>query len=336
MQKYRFGIVGTGMIANKFAEAAQILSDRMILQAVASRTLEKAQAFANNYQIPDTYESYEAMALADDIDVVYIATPHNFHLANIELFAAHKKHILCEKPIVVNAREAAQLLELSEKHNVFIMEAYWSVFVPAYLKFQELLSDYQMNESGFLRSEIGFSHPGARGMRKVDPTLAGGALLDVGVYNLMIAGEVFSYEFDIRDVKTIKNDQDIDVFDAFVLDHGSGRTSYNICTVKGRMTNELIVFGQDGCLILKNFLGSQLVVEDKKGLAPVEHHFPFAANGYEFEIRHVCDCLDQGLLQSDKMPLSKSVAIIQSADEIRKRINLKYEYEEFEYESQKK
>lgn len=327
MTPYRFGIVGTGMIANKFAEAATVLGDRMIVQAVASRTLAKAQDFAGRHGIPDVYGSYEDMAQADDIDVVYIATPHNFHLANMELFATRHKHILCEKPIVVNEAEAVRLLQLSEQYQVFIMEAYWSVFVPAFAKFQELLTQRGSDHWSFLRSEIGFSHPGNRGLRKVDPALAGGALLDVGVYNLMIAGQVFGYDYQIKDVQTIKNDQGIDVFDAFTLDHGGGRTSTNICTVKGRMNNELIVFGAEGCLILKNFLGSQSVVEDRLGEPPVEHFFPFKANGYEFEILHVCDCLDQGLLQSGQMPLDTSVKIIRAADAIRQRIGLKYDFE---------
>jgi len=267
------------------------------------------------------------MALATDIDVAYIATPHNFHLAHMELYAAHHKHILCEKPIVVNEAEATRLLQLSERYKIFIMEAYWSIFVPAFAKFQELFSLRGSDRWDFLRSEIGFSHPGDRGLRKVDPALAGGALLDVGVYNLMIAAEVFGYGFQITDVHTIKNEQGIDVFDAFTLDHGNGRKSYNICTVKGKMTNELIVFGPEGCLILKNFLGSQSVVEDRLGETPVEYQFPFLANGYEYEINHVCDCLDQGFLQSDQLPLAKSVKIIRAADVIRQRIGLKYGFE---------
>jgi len=93
------------------------------------------------------------------------------------------------------------------------------------------------------------------------------------------------------------------------------------------MTNELIVFGPEGCLILKNFLGSQSVVEDRLGETPVEYQFPFLANGYEYEINHVCDCLDQGFLQSDQLPLAKSVKIIRAADVIRQRIGLKYGFE---------
>jgi len=328
MKKLRFGILGTGFIAGKFTDASAVLGNELEVVAVASRTKEKAEEFARAHGIPVAYGSYEALAADPEIDVVYIGTPHHIHLDNIRLCAEHGKHILCEKPLVLNERQALKAASIARQYGVFMMEAYWSVFVPAYDRFKELLHGGQLGKVDFMRAEIGFSHPGKRGFRKVDPALAGGAMLDVGVYNVMIASEVFSYDGQVLEARAAMNEYGTDFHDEFVLTYDHGQAAYLMDTVRGRMDNKAIVYGEKGCLILHNYLGSQKVTIDVNGEPPVDYEFPFEANGYEYEIRHVCRCINEGKTESDVMPLTKSIAIMKISDKIRDMINLKYDMED--------
>jgi predicted dehydrogenase len=327
MGKVKFGIIGTGSIAEKLTAAAAAVRDEMELRAVGSRTKERAEEFANAHGIPKAYGSYDVLASDPEIDVVYIATPHNLHLDNIRLCAEHGKHILCEKPLVLNENQALEAVSVARQHGVFLMEAYWSVFVPAYDKFKELLHGGQLGKVDFMRAEIGFSHPGKRGFRKVDPALAGGAMLDIGVYNVMIASEVFGYDGQVQDARASMNEYGTDIHDEFILTYPDGQTAYLMDTVRGRMDNKAIVYGEKGCLILHNYPGSQKVTLDINGESPIDYDFPFEVNGYEYEIRHVCQCIRQEKKESEIMPLAKSISIMRISDVIRSKINLKYDME---------
>lgn len=328
MKELKFGILGTGFIAEKFTAATAVLGCEMEVRAVASRTKEKAAEFAAAHGIPVAHGSYEALAADPEIDVVYIGTPHHLHLNNIRLCAEHGKHILCEKPLVLNKNQALEAASVASRYGVFVMEAYWSVFVPAYDRFRELLHGGQLGKVDFMRAEIGFSHPGKRGFRKIDPALAGGAMLDVGIYNVMIASEVFGYDGQVLEARAAMNEYGTDLHDEFVLTYPDGRTAYLMDTVRGRMDNKAIVYGEKGCLILHNYLGSQKVTLDVNGEPPIDYEFPFDGNGYEYEIRHVCRCIRDGKTLSDVMPLTKSIAIMEISDKIRAIINLKYNMED--------
>jgi len=328
MRKLKVGIVGTGFIAEKFVLAASVLQDELEVWAVASRTNEKALEFANNYKIPNAYGSYEALAADPEIDLVYIATPHNLHLDNIYLYAKHNKNILCEKPLVINEKQALEAAAIAKQYGIFLMEAYWSVFVPAYDKFKEILHSGQLGKVDFMRAEIGFSHPGKRGFRKIDPAVAGGAMLDLGVYNIMIASEVFGYDAHVKEARASMNEYGTDIHDAFVLTYTNGQTAYLMDTLRGRLDNKAVIYGEKGCLTLHNYLGSQKVTLDINGDPPIDYEFPFDVNGYEYEIRHVCRCIREGKTQSDVIPLDKSIAIMKISDKIRHMINLKYNMED--------
>ncbi len=328
MEKLKFGILGTGFITEKFISAAAALSDEIEIRAVASRTKERATEFAKMHEIPMAYGSYEELAADSEIDAIYIGTPHHIHLDNIRLCAEYGKHILCEKPLVLNKGQALNVASIAKQYGVFIMEAYWSVFVPAFDKFKDLLNGGKLGKIDFMRAEIGFSHPGKRGFRKIDPALAGGAMLDVGVYNVMIASEVFSYNGKVLMARATMNQYDTDLHDEFVLTYPSGAVAYLMDTVRGRMDNKAIVYGENGCLILHNYLGSQKVTLDVNGETPVDYEFPFESNGYDYEIRHFCSSIRAGKTSSDIMPLAKSIAIMEISDQIRSIINLKYEMED--------
>ena len=315
-QKLRFGIIGTGFIANRCASTFPVLGDDAVLSAVASRSGEKAAEFAAKYQIPRSYGSYEELADDPEIDVVYIGTPHNFHLENIRMCAEHGKHVICEKPLAISAREAREIAELSRKHGVFIMEAYWSVFTPAYQKAVELLKSGAIGRYAFLRAELGFSHPGARGLRKIDPKLAGGAMLDLGIYNIMLAYQIFGHDVRTVHASSCLNEHGIDLYNAFDFTFADGSVAYLMDTVKGKFDNKAVIYGEKGCVTIHNFLGSAKVTLDALGEPSEDFAFPFEANGSEYEMRHACACIRQGLLESPLMPLSESIAILEMSDRL--------------------
>lgn len=312
----RFGVLGTGFISNKGASTFEVLGEDAVLAAAASRDKAKAAAFAAQYGAPKSYGSYEELARDPEIDVVYIGTPHNFHLEHIRLCAENGKHVVCEKPIAISGDEAREIARLSREHGVFIMEAYWTVFLPAWHKAMELLRSGAIGKYDFLRAELGFSHPGARGLRKIDPRLAGGSLLDLGVYNIMLAYQIFGR--DVRDVriKSCLNEHGIDLYNAFDLTFADGSLAYLMDTVKGKFDNKAVIYGEKGCVTIHNFLGSTKVTLDALGEPSQDFEFPFEKNGFEYELRHACRCIREGLTESPVMPLSESVAILDLADRL--------------------
>lgn len=312
----RFGVLGTGFISNKGASTFEVLGGDAVLAAAASRDPEKAAAFAARYGVPKSYGSYEALARDPEIDVVYIGTPHNFHLENIRLCAENGKHVVCEKPIAISGDEAREIARLSREHGVFIMEAYWTVFLPAWGKAMELLRSGAIGRYEFLRAELGFSHPGARGLRKIDPKLAGGSLLDLGVYNIMLAYQIFGHDVEGVRIKSCLNEHGVDLYNAFDFTFAGGSLAYLMDTVKGKFDNKAVVYGEKGCVTIHNFLGSSKVTLDALGEPSQEFEFPFEKNGFEYELRHACQCIREGLTESPVMPLSESVAILDMADRL--------------------
>ena len=315
-QTLRFGILGTGFISNKAASTFEVLGKDAVLTAAASRSAEKSAAFAAQYGIPKSCSSYEELAADPEVDVVYIGTPHNFHLENIRMCAEHGKHVVCEKPIAISGEEAREIARLSQEHKVFIMEAYWTVFLPAWEKARELLRSGAIGRYEFLRAELGFSHPGARGLRKIDPKLAGGSMLDLGVYNIMLAYQIFGR--DVKDVriKSCLNEYGIDLYNAFDMTFADGSLAYLMDTVKGKFDNKAVIYGEKGCVTIHNFLGSSKVTLDALGEPSEDFAFPFEKNGFEYELRHACRCIREGLTESPIMPLSESVAILDRADRL--------------------
>ena len=325
MKPLRFGIMGTGSIAQNFVIASRVVEE-MEVAAVASRSKERGAEFAGRHGIAKSYGSYEELVADPDIDIVYVATPHPAHLNNIRMSVENGKHVLCEKPITVNARDAELAVELARTNGVFLMEGYWTVFLPAFAKFKELVGE--LRNPRIMRSELGFSQTGARAVRKADPELAGGALLDLGVYNLLISSEVFGYEGELIDARAGFNIYGTDAYDAFTLEFPGGEAAYGMCTLRGRLDNKTIVYGEDGCVTMHQFNASQKVTLDLDGAEPVDFDFPFEANGYEYELRHVCACVNEGKGESDRVPHAKSLAIMRLCDQIREQIGLRYDFEQ--------
>lgn len=181
----KWGILATGTIAKKFASTVeQMGAEGERLDAVGSRHLESAQAFAQQYGIPRCYDSYEALAADPEVEAIYIATPNTLHYENCKLCLEKGKHVLCEKPFTISPEQAQQLYRLAEEKHLFLMEAFWIWLLPLYDRLREILAAGTIGELKQITCQYGFVASGARKDRKFDSGLGGGALLDIGIYNL--------------------------------------------------------------------------------------------------------------------------------------------------------
>ena len=181
----KWGILATGTIARKFADTVNHMDpEAEKLIACASRNLEHGKAFAEKYGIPKVYGSYGEMMTDSEVEAVYIATPNNFHYENCRMCLEAGKHVLCEKPFTLSTEQAQELFDLAEEKGLFIMEAFWIRFLPAYDKLRAMLRDGVIGEVNRITSQFGFVAEGARRERKFKSELGGGALLDIGIYNL--------------------------------------------------------------------------------------------------------------------------------------------------------
>ena len=181
----KWGILATGTIAKKFASTVeQMGAEGEQLVAVGSRHMESAQTFAQQYGIPRCYDSYEALAADPEVEAIYVATPNTLHYENCKLCLEQGKHVLCEKPFTITPEQAQQLYRLAEEKHRFLMEAFWIWLLPLYDRLREILAAGTIGELKQITCQYGFVASGARKDRKFDSGLGGGALLDIGIYNL--------------------------------------------------------------------------------------------------------------------------------------------------------
>ena len=321
----RWGIAGPGNIANRFADAIKNVEGAELV-AVASNSEERGRAFAEKYNIPNVFFGYDEMAKSDIVDAVYIATPHPFHKPCAEIFLNSKKHVLCEKPICINAYQATELKECAENNGVFLMEALWTRFLPV---IGEALKIAQSGEIGTIRgvsADFCFSSFAPKNeSRLFRNDLGGGALLDVGVYGLNLAA-IFLGD-NPNNITAISDVCDgVDCQTNILLKYENGAIATVSAAVNAVKPENAYIYGTKGYITLPHFYGAQEIyvkVENE------EKHIrkPSIGNGFEEEIYEACDCIRNGKLQSDIMPMSESIKILKQMDHIREQINLKYPYD---------
>jgi predicted dehydrogenase len=181
----RWGVIGPGSIATGFAEAMQWAGGGTIT-AVASRAAERAEAFGDRFDIATRYGDYAALAADPDVDVVYVATPHARHEVDTIGLLQAGKHVLCEKPLALNARQAGRMAEEARSRGLFLMEAIWSRFLPAYRSLVDIIGEGRIGEPLLVEADFGFRRPVDPSHRHFARELGGGALLDLGIYPIQL------------------------------------------------------------------------------------------------------------------------------------------------------
>jgi predicted dehydrogenase len=317
MNTINWGILSTGTIAKKFAATLTKLSHSGNLAAVGSRSQQSAAAFAAEYNIPKAYASYLDLVNDPAIDVIYIASPHSAHYENARLCLEHGKHVLCEKSFTVNRAEAQALIELAEKKKLFIMEAFWTKFVPAYEQVAKLVASGAIGTLTHFRAQYGFKPSGARYIRKFDPQLAGGALLDIGVYALGVAAMLLGYEPKTIASSAILGEYGTDEFDSIMLTYENGSTAHLITAIGTVIEPEAVLYGTKGHIALPDFTALQTFTVVTDDGTKTTHNYPFAINGFEYQIGETERCLQAGKTESSIMTHQNTLAIMELLDKIR-------------------
>ena len=322
MRKIRWGIAGPGIIAKKFAEAINNVSDAELV-AVASRSYDRAETFAKEFNIDTVFSSYKEMAESDLIDVVYVSTIHPYHESVAEIFLNAKKHVLCEKPMCVNAFQAKRLVECAKNNGVFLMEAMWSRFLPAVIAAEKSVGNGEIGDVMGVSADFCYSIETEEDPKLFENTLAGGSLLDVGVYALHIA-DMF-VKAKLEQIKSVSNIQDgVDYHTQMHLKYDNGSIADLSSAIKLEKPFSCYIYGTKGHIYLPDFYKADRFTVVLNGGEKREEIHPYGDNGFEFEIEEVCRCIIDNKTQSEILPLSKTIEIIEQMDEIRKQIGLKY------------
>lgn len=317
MTPINWGILSTGTIARKFAATLNQLSDSGKLAAVASRNMDGAKKFASEFHVPKMYSSYLDLARDPEIDVIYIATPHSLHYENAKLCLENGKHVLCEKSFTVNAVQAAELFELAREKNLFIMEAFWTKFLPAYQLLCKTLAEKTIGEITHFRAQYGFAPTGARYIRKFDPLLAGGTLLDIGVYAIGVAAMLLGYHPKELHSSALLGEYGTDTFNSIMLTYENGPTAHLITTIGSIIDPHAVVFGTKGHIALPNFTALTSFQVSIDNEAPYTVDSPFLVNGFEYQIKETERCLLAGVRESTIMTYQNTIDVLTLMDKAR-------------------
>lgn len=325
MKTIRWGIAGPGFIAHKFARAVQN-TEGAELVAVASSSQARGAAFAEAFSIDHVFTSYEQMAASDLVDAVYVALPHSFHKSCAEIFLRGKKHVLCEKPVCVNAVQATALWRTAEENGVFLMEAMWTRFLPAVQEACRIAASGEIGEVLGVRADFCYASTPEEEAKLFEPKLAGGSLLDVGVYGLHFADMVLGEPKSIT-ASAQMLPQGVDGHTNLLLQYESGAIASVSSAIAVQKPEDGYIYGSKGYIHLPCFYGAQELVVHVGTDAPRHISKPSVGDGFEEEIMEVCACIRAGKLQSEIHPMSQSIKILKQMDAIRAKIGLNYPLE---------
>ena len=312
----KWGILGTGRIARQFAKGLSG-SEYGGLHGVGSRSLASAESFGTQFGVTRCYSDYEGLVCDPEIDVVYIATPNALHEPNARLALTAGKSVLCEKPFTVNAEEAKALIAEARDKRLFLMEAMWTRFFPAMTRLREMIRDGVIGEVQMVEADFGFRATKDEEPLLYDPTFGGGSLLDVGVYGLSLASMVLGRPSGIVSTAHI-GETGVDEQCAVVLRYGEGQLAIVRSTLLADTPQEATIIGTTGRIRLESPFWCPKAMTLYRGETILDRlEFPFIGNGYQYEADEVGRCLRLGLLESELMPLSESLEIMETLDAVR-------------------
>jgi predicted dehydrogenase len=314
---YNWAILGCGKIARKFAGDLKLLPNAR-LYAAASRSLENAETFASELGFEKAYGSYEEMVNDPQVDVVYIASPHSHHCEHALLCLNHQKAVLCEKAFALNSKEVALMIETARKNNTFLMEAFWTMFQPSFLKAMEIIRSGELGALKMVRADLAFNAEYNPEKRLYNVALGGGSLLDVGIYpifmSLMALGKP-------SEIKTMASFAPTGAEETIQMSfrYPGGEMASLVSSFAAYSGTQTEFWFENGFIRLnrrfytpttltywKNWCEEQTITFEKG-----------AGFGYELEAAHVMECLDAGKTESDRMPLSLSADLMEIMDRVR-------------------
>lgn len=325
MKTYNIGIIGAGHIAIKMARTLAAMP-QTCRYAIASRDKEKAVTFAREYGFLNAYGSYEELINDPHVDLIYIATPHAFHYEQMRLCIENGKPVLCEKSFTANAQQAIDILNLAEEKQVFVTEAIWTRYLPMSRTIAALVKEGAVGTPYLLTANLGYAVDDKP--RLVRPDLAGGALLDMGVYALNFAAMIFGNDLSSMHSSSILTESGVDGQDNITQIYSHNRMAVLTCSMFARMDRQGIVSGDKGHLIVDNINNPQRVrVVDQNYQQVAEYFAPPQITGFEYQVAASLEALEKGFLQTIDMPHDETIRIMKQMDALRESWGVRYPFE---------
>jgi predicted dehydrogenase len=322
-QIVRWGILGTGVIAVKFAEGLKSLPGAR-LTAVGSRSKATADAFARDNGVPRAHASYSELVHDPEVDAVYIATPHTSHKDDAILCLAANKPVLCEKPFCLNATQAEAVINIARAKHLLVMEAMWTRFFPLMAELRKLIANGAIGNVRMLTADFGFHTDVGPTHRLLNPKLGGGALLDIGVYPISLGSMLFGPATRVSGLANF-GETGVDEQCSMVLGYEGGKVGSLSATFRGNSFNEATLVGDRGRIRINRFWWkpeSLSLIRDTHKDDFLE--FPISGNGYQYQVVEFMHCMHNGKTESPVMPLDETLSIMRTLDQLRAEWGLRY------------
>lgn len=324
MKITNWGIIGLGKIAHKFAQDLALLPNARV-NAVASRSQERSNAFAQQYNAQHAFGSYADMVDCPDLDVVYVATPHVTHMENTLLCLRHRIPVLCEKPFGMNLQEVQKMVMTAQENKTFLMEALWTRFSPTLDKALEIIDNEMIGTAYAVKADFGFKPNFDPQSRLFDPKLGGGSLLDIGIYPAFLALLILGKPDQIKAFASIGT-TGVDEELGAILQYENGKMAHIHSTIRANTKTEAFIYGERGTIHIHTrwHEPNTSMTLLRNGERPENFTFDQFGNGYSYEAEEVMRCLQDGKSESKRLPLKFSVDLIQLLDDIRKEAGIRY------------
>jgi len=347
-----WGIIGSGTIAFELAFAIQSVENNRI-EAITSRTNAKAKTFAEAVNVKKVYATHEELLEDKAIDIIYIAVPHHLHAALIKEALKNGKHVLCEKPFTISAADAEEIRIEAEERNLFCMEAYWTRFIPSVKEVKRLLEESLIGKVRMIRGSFGHT---AFSQKELNPLHGEGAVLDLGIYPVALTFALFGKPYEVKSSTTL-SPTGAEIQASITLQYHEGMIANLTCSYVSELDNEYVIYGEKGSIKLTapmyrsasleiNYYGQEPKNPVDSNLITAKNYFnmpsilkntpylkskvkrylpskaktisiPFEGSGYQYQIMHVLDCIEKGLIKSPVHPLEHTIEVLHILNSVR-------------------
>lgn len=322
----KFAILGAGNIAQTMANTISKMNG-IESYAVASRDIGKATEFATKNGFEKAYGSYEELVQDDEVELVYIATPHSHHYAHARLCIEHGKPVLCEKAFTANAKQAKEILSLAKEKKVFITEAIWTRYMPSRERIQAVIDSGIIGDVTSVTANLGYAIGQVE--RLVKPELAGGALLDLGVYPINFACMVLGSNYSEVSSTAIITDTGVDSMNTITLSYADGKMASLHSTFMARTNRMGIISGTKGYMEIQNINNCEEIrVYNSNDELLKKETFKDQITGYEYQVEACVEAMKNGLLECPQMPHAETIKVMELMDSLRKEWGVIYPWDE--------
>ena len=320
------GVIGAGSIVRKVVPALHAIPE-IHCYAIASRDYGRAAEYAEMYGFEKAYGSYEEMLRDPNVELVYIATPHSHHFEHMMMCIEHGKHIICEKAFTMNAQQARIVRDAAREKGVYVAEAIWPRYMPSRPMINEVIESGIIGRVNTLTANLSYKIDHVE--RIWNPALAGGALLDIGVYGINFAIMHFGWDVERVESSVRITETGVDGMETITAFYPDGRMAVLTHSIYARSDRKGIIHGDKGYIVVENINNpGSISVYDTEDKLLAHYDVPEQVNGYEYEFMEAVRCISEGKLESDSMPMEDTIFMMEVMDSLRKSWGMVYPQEQ--------